>query len=69
MQIKSYSKSQVAQAYFPCATSGAALNLLASWIRRNRQLSEALAATGYRSTQRILSSRQVALIFEFLGEP
>ena len=26
-------------------------------------------ATGYRKTQKLFTSRQVALIFEFLGEP
>ena len=45
------------------------LNRLALWIDLNAPLSKALAQTGYRRTQRIFTSRQVALIFEHLGEP
>jgi hypothetical protein len=45
------------------------LNRLAHWIDLNTPLSEALAQTGYRRNQRLFTSRQVALIFEYLGEP
>lgn len=68
-RIRPYSKSELAQAYAPDISTGAALNRLAQWIRLNNPLSEALAQTGYRSKQRLFTSRQVALIFEFLGEP
>ena len=50
-------------------TPGSALNRLALWIRTNTQLIEALAQTNYRTNQRMFTSRQVALIFEYLGEP
>ena len=69
MKIQSYSKSQLAQAYAPNIGQRAALNRLASWIRMNRKLSEALAETDYVSTQRIFTSRQMELIFHYLGEP
>ena len=59
MKIRPYSKSELAQAYAPEITSQAALNRLAAWIRLNRPLTEAL----------LFTSRQVALIFEYLGEP
>ena len=62
MKIRPYSKSELAQAY-------AALNRLAAWIRLNRPLTEALRQTGYYTKQRLFTSRQVALIFEYLGEP
>ena len=68
-RIRPYYKSELAQAYAPDICMGAALNRLASWIRTNTQLSEALAQTNYRVNQRMFTSRQVALIFEYLGEP
>ena len=68
-RIRPYYKSELAQAYAPDICPGAALNRLAMWIRTNTQLSEALKKTNYRVTQRMFTSRQVALIFEYLGEP
>ena len=68
-RIRPYYKSELAQAYAPDICMGAALNRRASWIRTNTQLSEALKQTNYRVTQRMFTSRQVALIFEYLGEP
>ena len=68
-KIRPYSKSELAQAYAPEITSQAALNRLAAWIRLNRPLTEALRQTGYYTKQRLFTSRQVALIFEYLGEP
>ena len=69
MKIRPYYKSELAQAYAPDICPGAALNRLAVWIKTNKQLSEALRQTEYRSTQHMFTSRQVALIFEHLGEP
>ena len=68
-RIRPYYKSELAQAYAPDICMGAALNRLASWIRTNTQLTEALKQTNYRVNQRMFTSRQVALIFEYLGEP
>ena len=68
-RIRPYYKSELAQAYAPDICMEAALNRLAMWIRTNTQLSEALKQTNYRVTQRMFTSRQVALIFEYLGEP
>ncbi len=69
MKIRTYYKSELAQAYAPDISPGAALNRLALWIKTNTQLTEALKQTNYRSTQRMFTSRQVGLIFEYLGEP
>ena len=69
MKIRPYYKSELAQAYAPDICQGAALNRLALWIRTNKQLAEALRATDYRTTQRMFTSKQVSLIFEYLGEP
>ena len=68
-RIRPYYKSELAQAYAPEISQGAALNRLASWIRLNEPLTKALQETGYRTKQRTFTSRQVALIFEFLGVP
>jgi hypothetical protein len=69
MKIRPYYKSELAQAYAPDICQGAALNRLALWIKTNSRLTEALRETDYRVTQRMFTSRQVALIFEHLGEP
>ena len=68
-RIRPYYKSELAQAYAPDICMGAALNRLAMWFRTNTQLSEARKQNNYRVTQRMFTSRQVALIFEYLGEP
>lgn len=69
MQIRSYSKKELALAYAPELSVASAVNRLASWIRLNAGLSHALERTGYRRTQRAFTPRQVGLIFRFLGEP
>ena len=68
-RIRPYYKSELAKAYAPDICPGAALNRLATWIKTNKQLSEALRQTDYRTKQHMFTSRQVALIFEHLGEP
>ena len=68
-RIRPYYKSELAKAYAPDICPGAALNRLANWIRTNKQLSEALRQTDYRTKQHMFTSRQVALIFEHLGTP
>ena len=69
MKIRSYYKSELAQAYVPDISPGAALNRLDTWTKTNPQLTEALKETNYRVNQQLFTSRQVALIFEYLGEP
>ena len=68
-RIRPYYKSELAEAYAPDLAPGSALNRLALWIKTNTRLTEALKETDYRVTQRMFTSRQVALIFEHLGEP
>jgi hypothetical protein len=67
--IRSYSKSELAQAYAPDIAPASARNRLAAWIRHNRQLDKALRATGYTPEQRVFTPLQVELIFRYLGEP
>ena len=69
MNIRPYYKGELAQAYAPNLSPGSAVNRLTTWIKLNAPLAEALAQTGYHSRQRLFTSKQVALIFEYLGEP
>ena len=69
MEIKCYSKGELAQAYAPEITPHAAVNRLMSWIKLNRPLYAALQEYGYTDNRRIFTARQVALIMEYLGEP
>ena len=67
MQI--YTKQELAMLYFPNSSPHVATNHLARWIRRCAPLKEALAKTGYRPKARILTLKQLRLIYEHLGEP
>ena len=67
--IQTYSKFALSCAYFPGINSDAAIHRLWRWIKQNTGLCEALAQTGYRPTQHHYTSRQTALIFDYLGEP
>lgn len=69
MELKIYSKRELAMAYAPDITAGAAVNRLMQWISLNRSLHRALTETGYHKSQKLFSIRQVSLIFEHLGEP
>jgi len=69
MEIRSYSKGELAQAYAPDITAHAAVNRLMNWIKLNKPLYTALQQCGYTDNRRLFTARQVALIFEYLGEP
>lgn len=69
MELRPYSKSELAQAYAPYITVHAAVNRLMAWIKYNEPLYNALKQSGYTVNQRLFTIRQVALIFEYLGEP
>ena len=69
MKVQSYSKKELALSYAPNLSMSGALNRLATWISHNPPLMEALRDTGYTTNQRVLTCKQVGLIFEYLGEP
>lgn len=71
MQIKCYSKSELALLYAggQAMTAQGAVNRLNEWIRRNPALVQALSDSGYQIRQKIFTSYQVRLIVEYLGEP
>ena len=67
--VRPMSKSELGMAYAPCLTPQGAVNRLMQWIHYNPELVEALDRTGYRKTQKMLTSLQVRIIVSYLGEP
>ena len=69
-EIRSYGKSELAMLYFPHAqTTEGALSNLRFWIRKCRDLDEALKACGMARQAKSYTPKGVALIVEYLGEP
>ncbi len=62
-------KQDLAMAYFPDRSKESAGKLLAHEIHSNKPLLAALQATGYSRPRKILSPKQIQIIFSFLGEP
>ena len=61
-RITTYKKKDLACLYCPNATARCAIRTLTRWIKRNHELYEALAHTGYMP-------KQVSLIVQYLDEP
>lgn len=63
--------SELAQAYFPgCNTADNAVRCLSREIKRCKSLWEKLQKTGYKPySHRILSPKQVEIIYSELGNP
>ena len=62
-------KQDLAMAYFPDRSKESAGKLLAREIHTNEPLMSALQSTGYSRPRKILSPKQLQIIFSFLGEP
>lgn len=69
LQPRPMSKTELARLYAPALDDGSALNRLAHWMRLSPGLLVELQRTGYRVRQRLLTSRQVSIIFQFIGPP
>ena len=67
--LRAYGRTELAQAYCPQLSPGAAWQKLSTWINLYPGLSERLKAIGYSPRQRVFTPRQVAMIVEALGEP
>ena len=67
--IRIYTKKELALCYFPDSMPRTAVCHLLAWIMRCTPLYEALVKAGYSKQAKSFTSRQVALIFEYLGEP
>lgn len=68
-RLRAYGRTELAQAYNPHLSPGAAWQKLCLWIRLYPELTERLKAIGYSPHQRVFTPRQVAMIVEALGEP
>lgn len=64
-----YTKRELAMRYFPGANPRTATNRLARWIKRSEELCRLLKEAGYRPANRLLTVRQLQLIYSYLGEP
>lgn len=63
------SKAQLAALYAPCLSERGALKRLQAWIDFNPRLARALERAGFRKRQKLLTPRQVDIIYRHLGEP
>ncbi len=68
-RLRAYGRTELAQAYNPHLSPGAAWQKLSMWIHLYPELTERLKAIGYSPHQRVFTPRQVAMIVEALGEP
>ena len=69
LHARSMGKSELAMAYAPELTPHSAVKRLMKWLSINPALMAALRETHYYSTQKVLTARQVQLIYHYLGEP
>ncbi len=65
----SMKKGDLALLYFPESDVKIATRHLMRWVYGCPALLEELLATGYHVSQKVLTSRQVALITHYLGSP
>ena len=69
MKTSPESKAQLAALYAPCLSERGALKRLQAWIDFNPRLARALERAGFRKRQKLLTPRQVDIIYKYLGEP
>ena len=65
----SMTKGSLALLYFPGSNPRIATRHLMRWINGCPPLMEELSATGYHTSQKVFTSRQVTLINRHLGSP
>lgn len=65
----SMKKSELALRYFPASDGKVATRHLMRWINGCAPLTEELHTVGYQPRQKILTARQVRLIYHHLGDP
>lgn len=69
MSTPSLSKKQLALQYFPDITPQGAVHKLMDFVNRDEELLCAIRHTGYRDRQKRFTSRQVGIIYGYLGDP
>lgn len=69
MDIRNYTKQELALLYFPDSRPEVASAHLMRWITRCQPLYQQLLKSGYSKRQREFNPLQVSYIFFHLGEP
>ena len=69
LRVSPMSKKQLALAYAPELSESGAYKRLHQWLHFNKQLMSDLYAANYQDSQRVFTGKQVAIIFQYLGEP
>lgn len=67
--MKTYSKGELAALYMPDSAIEVARKHLCAWIKHNEALQEELKAAGYSPSAKLLTPKQVQIIFKYVGEP
>lgn len=68
-KIRSYGRTELAQAYCPTMNPNAAYRKLQMWISYNQELQACLAALGLNPKTRTYTPAQVQAIVKYIGEP
>ena len=69
IEIKRYTKKELALLYFPNSSPVTARKHLIRWIMRNPKLMEELYAANYSLSDQYLTKEQVEIIFRYIGPP
>ncbi|MCA5584920.1 DUF4248 domain-containing protein [Parabacteroides gordonii] len=69
MKPTTYSMKELSAMYFPHSSIRSAGVQLKRWFVYNKPLMQALTDAGYYNGQKILTPKQVTLVFDYLGEP
>jgi hypothetical protein len=67
--IRFYGKSELAALYIPNCDPESAKRSLIRWINRNTELTQKLKEIGYDKKRHFFFSKEVELIFHYLGRP
>lgn len=67
--FRAYTKAELAQLYSPDLSPELALQKLYRWMRKNTELTQALAEAGYDKYRHSFLKREVKLIVHYMGEP
>jgi len=69
MDLRSYTKQELALLYFPDSSPVVASAHLMRWIKRNPDLLRKLYESGYSDRHKEFTPMQVSYLYYFLGEP
>lgn len=67
--MRTYSKGELASLYMPEASVEVARGKLVSWIKHNKELEKELISAGYTRYAKLLTPKQVGIIYQYLGRP